>query len=163
GRQGTVLGHRRAGAGFEPVAGQDRGRQPDPADVRSDQLAPRRHHSPAFCPQGPGAQRLGEAGGQSAPGAPRPQGLVAAGRGGRGRHGGALGLVAGLRGAVHGAVQGSSGEGATEGGKVTEKGIMTLSREFMVEFLRYRADQMAAKASAKSKAKEGLEEEAKQL
>src|SRR5262249_5225423 len=54
-------------------------------------------------------------------------------------------------------------EDATDGGKVVEKGIMTLTREFVVEFMRFKADKKAAEAAAKSKAKEGLEEEAKEF
>jgi hypothetical protein len=52
-------------------------------------------------------------------------------------------------------------EDATDGGKVLEKGILTLSREFMVEFMRWKADKKAAEAAAKSDTKEELEEAAK--
>jgi flagellar biosynthesis GTPase FlhF len=52
-------------------------------------------------------------------------------------------------------------EDNTDGGRVVEKGILTLTREFMVEFMRYKADKKAAEAAAKSEAKEALEEEAK--
>src|SRR5262245_54175040 len=49
----------------------------------------------------------------------------------------------------------------TDGGKVTEKGILTLTREFMIEFMRFKAEKKAAEAAAKSEAKEELEEQAK--
>lgn len=52
-------------------------------------------------------------------------------------------------------------EDDTDGGKVVEKGILTLTREFMVDFMRYKADKKAAEAAAKSEAKEELEEKAK--
>lgn len=51
----------------------------------------------------------------------------------------------------------------TEGGKVLEKGILTVTRELMIEFMRYKADKKAAEAAAKSEAKETLEEKAKQF
>ena len=54
-------------------------------------------------------------------------------------------------------------EDETDGGKVLEKGILTLTREFMIEFMRYKADKKAAEAAAKSEAKEELEEKAKQF
>jgi len=54
-------------------------------------------------------------------------------------------------------------EDATDGGKVLEKGILTLSREFMVEFMRWKADRKAAEAAAKSDTREELEEAAKAL
>jgi hypothetical protein len=49
----------------------------------------------------------------------------------------------------------------TDGGKVLEKGILTQTREFMVEFMRWKADKKAAEAAAKSDSKEQLEEQAK--
>jgi hypothetical protein len=52
-------------------------------------------------------------------------------------------------------------EDETDSGTVVEKGILTLSREFMIEFMRYKADKKAAEAAAKSEAKEELEEQAK--
>ena len=52
-------------------------------------------------------------------------------------------------------------EDATDNGKVLEKGILALSREFMVEFMRWKADRKAAEAAAKSDTKEELEEKAK--
>jgi hypothetical protein len=51
----------------------------------------------------------------------------------------------------------------TDGGKVLEKGILTLTREFMVEFMRWKADTKAQEAAAKSDVKEQLEEQAKQF
>src|SRR5207302_1083071 len=54
-------------------------------------------------------------------------------------------------------------EDDTDGGKVMEKGILTLAREFMIEYMRYKADKKAAEAAAKSEAKEGLEEQAKEF
>jgi chromosome segregation ATPase len=54
-------------------------------------------------------------------------------------------------------------EDETDGGKVLEKGILTLTREFMIEFMRYKADKKAAEAAAKSEAKEELEEKAKEF
>ena len=42
-----------------------------------------------------------------------------------------------------------------------EKGILTRTREHMVEFMRYKADKKAAEAAAKSDVKEELEEKAK--
>jgi hypothetical protein len=52
-------------------------------------------------------------------------------------------------------------EDETDAGTIVEKGILTLSREFMIEFMRYKADKKAAEAAAKSEAKEELEEQAK--
>jgi hypothetical protein len=52
-------------------------------------------------------------------------------------------------------------EDATDGGKVLEKGILTLSREFMVEYMKWKADRKAAEAAAKSDTREELEEQAK--
>lgn len=52
-------------------------------------------------------------------------------------------------------------EDNTDGGKVMEKGILTLTREHMIEFMRYKADKKAAEAAAKSDVKEELEEKAK--
>jgi hypothetical protein len=52
-------------------------------------------------------------------------------------------------------------EDSTDGGKVLEKGILTQTREFMVEFMRWKADRKAAEAAAKSDVKEDLEEQAK--
>jgi hypothetical protein len=52
-------------------------------------------------------------------------------------------------------------EDGTDAGRVVEKGILTLAREFMVEFMRFKADKKAAEAAAKSEAKEELEEQAK--
>jgi len=49
----------------------------------------------------------------------------------------------------------------TDGGKVLEKGILTVTREFMVEFMRWKADRKAAEAAATSDVKEQLEEHAK--
>ena len=49
----------------------------------------------------------------------------------------------------------------SEGGKVLEKGILTVTRELMIEFMRFKADKKAAEAAAKSEAKEELEEKAK--
>ena len=40
---------------------------------------------------------------------------------------------------------------------------MTLTREFMVEYMRFKADRKAAEAAAKSEAKEELEEQAKEF
>jgi hypothetical protein len=51
----------------------------------------------------------------------------------------------------------------TEGGKVLEKGILTVTRELMIEFMRFKADKKAAEAAAKSEAKETLEEQAKEF
>ena len=51
----------------------------------------------------------------------------------------------------------------TDGGKVLEKGILTQTREFMVEFMRWKADKKAAEAAAKSDSKEQLEEQAKKF
>jgi hypothetical protein len=51
----------------------------------------------------------------------------------------------------------------TEGGKVLEKGILTTTRELMIEFMRFKADKKAAEAAAKSEAKETLEEQAKEF
>jgi hypothetical protein len=51
----------------------------------------------------------------------------------------------------------------TDAGKVLEKGILTLTREFMVEFMRWKADRKAAEAAAKSDTREVLEEEAKKF
>jgi hypothetical protein len=51
----------------------------------------------------------------------------------------------------------------TEGGKVLEKGILTLTREFMVNYMREKADKKAAEAAAKSETKEALEEQAKSM
>jgi hypothetical protein len=52
-------------------------------------------------------------------------------------------------------------EDETDAGTVVEKGVLTLSREFMIEFMRYKADKKAAEAAAKSEVKEELEEQAK--
>jgi hypothetical protein len=52
-------------------------------------------------------------------------------------------------------------EDETDGGKVLEKGILTQTREFMVEFMRWKADRKAAEAAAKSDTREDLEEQAK--
>jgi hypothetical protein len=52
-------------------------------------------------------------------------------------------------------------EDNTDGGRVVEKGILTLTREFMVGYMRFKADKKAAEAAAKSEAKEALEEQAK--
>jgi hypothetical protein len=54
-------------------------------------------------------------------------------------------------------------EDQTDDGKVVEKGILTVTREFMVEFMRFKADKKAAEAAAKSEAKEELEEQAKEF
>lgn len=51
----------------------------------------------------------------------------------------------------------------TDGGKVLEKGILTLTREHMVDYMRFKADKKAAEAAAKSEEREGLEEKAKQF
>src|SRR5580765_51250 len=51
----------------------------------------------------------------------------------------------------------------TDNGKVLEKGILTLTREFMIDFVRYKADKKAAEAAAMSDVKEDLEEKAKQF
>ncbi len=52
-------------------------------------------------------------------------------------------------------------EDQTDAGTIVEKGILTRTREFMVEFMRFKADKKAAEAAAKSDAKEELEEQAK--
>jgi hypothetical protein len=52
-------------------------------------------------------------------------------------------------------------EDETDAGRVIEKGIITLSREFMIEYMRHRADKKAAEAAAKVEVKEELEEKAK--
>jgi chromosome segregation ATPase len=52
-------------------------------------------------------------------------------------------------------------EDATDGGKVLEKGILTLTRELMVDFMRWKADRKATEAAAKSDTREELEERAK--
>jgi hypothetical protein len=52
-------------------------------------------------------------------------------------------------------------EDETDAGAVVEKGILTLSREFMIEYMRHKADKKAAEAAAKSEVKEELEEQAK--
>jgi len=49
----------------------------------------------------------------------------------------------------------------TDAGRVVEKGILTRTREFMVEFMRWKADRKAAEAAAKSDVREELEEQAK--
>src|SRR5262249_15584668 len=54
-------------------------------------------------------------------------------------------------------------EDETENGKVLEKGIMTLTKEFMVGYMRERADKKAAEAAAKSETREALEEQAKSM
>jgi hypothetical protein len=51
----------------------------------------------------------------------------------------------------------------TDAGRVVEKGILTRTREFMVEFMRWKADRKAAEAAAKSEAKEELEDKAKEF
>jgi hypothetical protein len=51
----------------------------------------------------------------------------------------------------------------TDAGKVVEKGILTLTREFMIEFMRFKADKKAQEAAAKSEAKEELENQAKEF
>jgi hypothetical protein len=52
-------------------------------------------------------------------------------------------------------------EDETDAGKVVEKGIMTMTREFTIQYMRDKADKKAAEAAAKSEAKEELEEQAK--
>jgi len=52
-------------------------------------------------------------------------------------------------------------EDQTDAGTIVEKGILTRTREFMVEYMRFKADKKAAEAAAKSEAKEELEEQAK--
>ena len=52
-------------------------------------------------------------------------------------------------------------EDQTDAGKIVEKGILTRTREYMIEFMRFKADKKAAEAAAKSDAKEELEEQAK--
>ena len=47
---------------------------------------------------------------------------------------------------------------STDGGKVLEKGIMTITREFIVEYMRWKAGRKAAEAAAKSDSHEQLEE-----
>src|SRR5262249_8653413 len=54
-------------------------------------------------------------------------------------------------------------EDETDGGKILEKGILTLTREHMVDFMRYKADKKAAEAAAKSDAREDLEGKAKEM
>jgi hypothetical protein len=54
-------------------------------------------------------------------------------------------------------------EDQTDAGSIVEKGILTRTREFMVEFMRFKADKKAAEAAAKSDAKEELEEQAKEM
>jgi DNA repair exonuclease SbcCD nuclease subunit len=54
-------------------------------------------------------------------------------------------------------------EDDTDAGKVLEKGILTLTREHMIEYMRFKADQKAAEAAQKSEIREELEEQAKQL
>ncbi len=54
-------------------------------------------------------------------------------------------------------------EDETDAGKVVEKGILTLAREFMIEYMRYKAEKKAAEAAAKAEVKEGLEEQAKEF
>jgi hypothetical protein len=46
---------------------------------------------------------------------------------------------------------------------VVEKGILTRTREFMVEFMRWKADKKAAEAAAKSEVREELEGKAKEF
>jgi hypothetical protein len=52
-------------------------------------------------------------------------------------------------------------EDTKEDGRVTEKGIMTVVREFMVEYMRAKADQKAAEAAERAKVSEEAMEEAK--
>jgi chromosome segregation ATPase len=54
-------------------------------------------------------------------------------------------------------------EDQTDAGSIVEKGILTRTREFMVEFMRFKADKKAAEAAAKSDAKDELEEQAKAM
>jgi DNA repair exonuclease SbcCD nuclease subunit len=54
-------------------------------------------------------------------------------------------------------------EDDTDAGKVLEKGILTLTREHMVEYMRFKADKKAAEAAAMSDTKDKLEEQAKQF
>jgi chromosome segregation ATPase len=54
-------------------------------------------------------------------------------------------------------------EDQTDAGSIVEKSILTRTREFMVEFMRFKADKKAAEAAAKSDAKEELEEQAKAM
>jgi hypothetical protein len=54
-------------------------------------------------------------------------------------------------------------EDDTDGSKVVEKGILTRTREFMIEYMKYKADKKAAEAAAKSDAKEELEGKAKEF
>ena len=72
--------HRRAGTGPVLVAGQERGRQPDPQDLRRHQPPARRHHAPAFGRQGRRTQCLGRAGGPPSACGSLPQSLGATGR-----------------------------------------------------------------------------------
>jgi hypothetical protein len=51
----------------------------------------------------------------------------------------------------------------TDGGKVVEKGILTRTREHMIEYMKYKADKKAAEAAAKSDVKEELEGKAKEF
>ena len=59
GRQGPVVRHGRAGARPVLVAGQERGRQPDPPDLRGHQPAARRDRPAAVQRQGQGARTSG--------------------------------------------------------------------------------------------------------
>jgi len=51
----------------------------------------------------------------------------------------------------------------TDGGKVLEKGILTLTREFMIQYMRDKAEQKAQEAAQKSEVREELEEQAKEF
>jgi len=54
-------------------------------------------------------------------------------------------------------------EDQNESGRVIEKGILTLTREHMVDYMRFKADCKAAEAAAKAKERAGVEEQAKEL
>lgn len=54
-------------------------------------------------------------------------------------------------------------EDDTEGGRTVEKGLLTVTRQFIVDYMRYKADRKAAEAAAKAETKDGLEEQAKEF
>ena len=72
GRAGPELRHGGAGAGAELVAGQERGRQLDPEDLRGHQPAARRHPASG---QGRGQEGVERAGRCAAAPGPLPQGV----------------------------------------------------------------------------------------
>src|SRR5262249_31629789 len=54
-------------------------------------------------------------------------------------------------------------EDQTESGQILEKGILTITREAMIDFMRFKADKKSREAAAKEEAKEKLEGQAKEF